>query len=105
MSLCLGAATAMAAAEKPDHLPDDKSRALVETTCTKCHSAKLLLQQRLSRAAWDRTITVMQERNGLWDLEPPVRKEILDYLEKHFAPSAQDSMDGLGPRSVNPLPQ
>ena len=85
-------------------LPDDKSRALVEQTCTKCHSPKLLLQQRLSRAAWDRVITVMQERNGLWDLEPPVRKEVLDYLEKHFAPVLRDSLDDLGPRNVNPLP-
>lgn len=87
-----------------DSLPDDKSRALVELTCTKCHSAKLLLQQRLSRDAWDRVVTVMQERNGLWELEPPVRKKILDYLEKHFAPVLKDALDELGPRNVNPLP-
>jgi len=85
-------------------LPEGKSRLLVETTCTKCHSAKLLTQQRLTRASWDRVITIMQERNGLWDLEPPARKEILDYFEEHFSPKSVDSMDGLGPRNVNPLP-
>lgn len=85
-------------------LPVDKGRDLVVTNCTKCHSPKQLSQQRLSRAAWDRTITVMQERNGLWELEPPIRTAILDYLEKHFSPKAHDSMDALGPRNVNPLP-
>lgn len=99
--LALSLLAAMAAG---DDLPAGKGKELIETTCTKCHSSKQLSQQRLSRAAWDRAITVMQQRNGLWDLEPDVRKEILDYLESHFAPQAKDSMDGLGPRTVNPLP-
>jgi len=58
---------------------------VVKTTCTACHSAKLVTQNRASRAGWEQMIDWMQETQGLWELgtNEPI---ILDYLATHYAP-------------------
>ncbi|MDQ2695448.1 MAG: hypothetical protein M3Z21_08755 [Pseudomonadota bacterium] len=61
---------------------------LVRAHCTACHSARLVTQQRLDRAAWERVIRWMQKTQGLWELPPPVEGRILDYLARHYAPAA-----------------
>ncbi len=58
---------------------------LVRNTCTGCHSAQLVTQNRATRAGWQSMIRWMQETQGLWELgdnEGP----ILDYLATHYAP-------------------
>lgn len=58
---------------------------LVRGTCTACHSAKLVTQNRATRAGWEEMIRWMQAKQGLWDLganEPA----ILDYLATNYAP-------------------
>lgn len=60
---------------------------IVRGTCTACHSAKLVTQNRATREGWKQMITWMQATQGLWDLgkNEPI---ILDYLSKHYAPKA-----------------
>ena len=55
---------------------------LVVKNCTVCHSADIILENHMSRKAWDKTITWMQKEQGLWELNKEVRKIILDYLAK-----------------------
>lgn len=55
---------------------------LVLGNCTVCHSADIILQNHMSRKAWDKTLTWMQEEQGMWELDKPDRKMILDYLSK-----------------------
>ena len=55
---------------------------LVIKNCTVCHSADIILENHMSRKAWDKTITWMQKEQGLWKLNKEVRKIILDYLSK-----------------------
>ena len=55
---------------------------LVVKNCTVCHSADIILENHMSRKAWDKTITWMQKEQGLWELNKEVRKIILDYLSK-----------------------
>ena len=58
---------------------------LVRTTCTACHSGKLVTQNRADREGWTKMIRWMQETQNLWDLgenEGP----ILDYLATYYAP-------------------
>ena len=55
---------------------------LVIKNCTGCHSAEIILENYMSRKAWDKTITWMQKEQGLWELNKEVRKIILDYLSK-----------------------
>ena len=58
---------------------------VVRPTCTACHSAKLITQNRATKEGWLQMIRWMQEKQGLWDLgkNEPI---ILDYLAKYYAP-------------------
>ena len=55
---------------------------VVLENCTVCHSADIILQNHMSRKAWDKTLIWMQEEQGMWELDKPDRKMILDYLSK-----------------------
>ena len=63
-------------------LPPVSGVELVIKNCTVCHSADIILENHMSRKAWDKTITWMQKEQGLWELNKEVRKIILDYLAK-----------------------
>ena len=79
-ALLVGSAlTAVAESEPP--LPQGPHRDVVEETCTACHSAAIILQNRMSRKRCDETITWMQNEQGLMDLPSQTRNQILDYLE------------------------
>ena len=56
---------------------------LVRATCTGCHSAKLIIQNRMNRQRWIETIRWMQKDQGLWSLGDSEVK-ILDYLSKNY---------------------
>lgn len=58
---------------------------VVRGTCTACHSAKLITQNRATREGWTEMIRWMQAKQGLWDLgkNEPI---ILDYLATNYAP-------------------
>ncbi|MEO0471670.1 MAG: monoheme cytochrome C [Bacteroidota bacterium] len=58
---------------------------MVKTTCTGCHSGKLVLQNRATRDGWQEMIHWMQESQGLWDLGEN-EDRILDYLSTYYAP-------------------
>jgi len=64
-------------------LPSGPGIDLVLGNCTMCHSTSIILQNHMSREAWDKTITWMQKEQGMWELEPEDRKAILGYLSKH----------------------
>ncbi|TXB63320.1 hypothetical protein FRY97_09840 [Phaeodactylibacter luteus] len=57
----------------------------VRATCTACHSAKLVTQNKATRDGWKTMIVWMQETQGLWDLGDK-EAEILDYLAANYAP-------------------
>jgi cytochrome c5 len=58
----------------------------VRATCTACHSAQLVTQNRATRAGWKSMIEWMQATQGLWDLGEQ-EATILDYLAKYYAPA------------------
>ena len=60
----------------------------VKKTCTVCHSAMMITQNKADRDGWLEMIRWMQAKQGLWELEPDVEKEILDYLATNYAPTA-----------------
>ncbi len=72
----------------------DEGFDVVRGTCTACHSAKLVTQNRATREGWKDMIVWMQETQGLWDLgsNEPI---ILDYLTKHYAPEEIERRPGL----------
>ncbi|MED5353380.1 MAG: hypothetical protein VX429_03055 [Nitrospinota bacterium] len=63
-------------------LPAGKGVKLVLENCTVCHSADIILQNHMSRKAWEKTIALMQKERGMGKLNKRDRKIILDYLTK-----------------------
>lgn len=66
-------------------LKNDENLQLIISSCTSCHSAQLITQNRATRSGWRQMIEWMQATQGLPDLGEKQPK-ILDYLAKHYAP-------------------
>lgn len=63
----------------------DSNLQTIIASCTSCHSAKLITQNKATREGWSSMIRWMQATQGLPDLgaNEPI---ILDYLAKYYAP-------------------
>ena len=66
-------------------LIDAANLTMVKAQCTSCHSAKLILQHRFTRAGWTERIRWMQKYHKLWNLGD-TEKPVLDYLSTHYGP-------------------
>jgi len=64
-------------------LKDAKGLMTVVNNCTNCHSAKLVIQNRMNKERWDATIRWMQDTQNLWDLGDN-QKVIVDYLVTNY---------------------
>lgn len=73
---------------------DDEGLQTVIVSCTPCHSAKLVTQNRANKEGWISIIRWMQETQNLWDLG---NKEtvIVNYLAKNYAPDEKGRRDNL----------
>lgn len=69
---------------------------LMETVnnCTTCHSAKLVMQNRMSKERWHATIRWMQETQNLWDLGDQ-EDIIVDYLVTNYPPQKKGRRQSL----------
>jgi cytochrome c5 len=65
-------------------LPPGSGRDAVTARCLSCHESDLIAQQRLTRAAWARSVDKMVRWGAL--VESDEREPMLDYLAAHFAP-------------------
>jgi hypothetical protein len=73
-----------------------EAEGLTETinNCTTCHSAKLLIQNRLSKEGWRSTIRWMQETQNLWDLGAS-EEVIVNYLANNYPPTKKGRRGNL----------
>lgn len=62
--------------------------------CTNCHSAQLVIQNRMNKETWQTTIKWMQETQSLWDLGEN-EDVIIDYLVKNYPPSSKGRREAL----------
>ncbi|MGC2648702.1 MAG: hypothetical protein WA261_20625 [Candidatus Sulfotelmatobacter sp.] len=65
-------------------LPAGPEQAKATTACTECHEARIILQQRLSKAAWTKEVDKMTKWGAVVD--PADRDALLDYLSSNFSP-------------------
>ncbi|MFK8161671.1 MAG: hypothetical protein AB8H12_04335 [Lewinella sp.] len=72
---------------------------IVRGTCTACHSAKLVTQNRATEEGWTEMIRWMQAKQGLWDLgaNEPI---ILNYLATNYAPEDIGRRAGLDVEAI-----
>jgi hypothetical protein len=78
------AATLPMPGTKFKELPAGKARADVEAACYACHSADLLVQQRLTPRQWTATVEKMMRWGAV--VPEPKKTPIIDYLSKNFGP-------------------
>lgn len=78
------AAIALGGPVAAQELPQGPGRDIVAKRCIACHEADLITQQRLSRAAWGRSVDKMVRWGATVDAAE--REPMLDYLAAHFAP-------------------
>lgn len=64
-------------------LKDAEGLMAVVNNCTNCHSAELVIQNRMDRERWIATIRWMQETQNLWNLGDN-EAIILDYLTTNY---------------------
>jgi hypothetical protein len=63
-------------------LPAGKAKAQVEASCYPCHSADILVQQRLTEKQWTATV----EKMIRWGAKADDKQAIIRYLSQHFGP-------------------
>jgi hypothetical protein len=75
--------TLLLRAQSPD-LPPGSAQAKVRTACLECHDANIIVQQRLSKAAWTKEVDKMIKWGAL--VEAADRDSFIDYLSTNFPP-------------------
>jgi hypothetical protein len=78
----LAASLCRAQTPSPAELPDGSLQAKATTACTECHEARIIVQQRLSKAAWTKEVDKMIKWGALVD--PQDRDALIDYLSANF---------------------
>src|SRR5271163_4962490 len=65
-------------------LPAGPMQAKATTACLECHEARIILQQRLTKAAWTKEVDKMTKWGAVVD--PADRDALIDYLSANFTP-------------------
>jgi len=80
-------------AQSPE-LPAGPMQQKVTTACTECHESRIILQQRLSKAAWTKEVDKMIKWGAVVDSAD--RDGFIEYLSANFPP---DKAPALMPRA------
>jgi len=65
-----------------DNLPVGSMQQKATTACTECHEARIILQQRLSKAAWTKEVDKMIKWGAVVDAKD--HDALIDYLSTNF---------------------
>jgi len=79
----LSVSTPLLRAQSPE-LPAGAMQHKVTSSCTACHDARIILQQRLSATAWGKEVDKMIRWGALVD--PTDRATFIEYLSANFPP-------------------
>ena len=82
-AICLG----LFAAEQPSGAPELPPGAIqnkARTACGTCHDAHIIVQQRLSKAAWGKEVDKMIKWGAI--INPSDRDALVEYFSTNFAP-------------------
>lgn len=73
---------------------DGEGLMAVVNNCTNCHSAQLVIQNRMNEERWMETIRWMQKTQNLWDLGDN-EKVIINYLVTNYPPMSKGRREAL----------
>jgi hypothetical protein len=86
----------LAASAQSPVLPSGPVAPKVQTACAECHDTRMIIQQRLSKAAWTKEVDKMTKWGAL--VEPSDRDSFIDYLSANFP---ADKPPYVAPRSAH----
>ena len=72
-----------AQSDSSTELPAGPMQAKATTACTECHDARIIVQQRLSKAAWTKEVDKMTKWGALVGSQD--RDALIDYLSANFS--------------------
>jgi hypothetical protein len=67
-----------------EDLPAGSMQAKATASCLECHEARIIVQQRLGKAAWTKEVDKMMKWGAVVD--PADRDALIDYLSSNFGP-------------------
>ena len=79
-----GSTMSQTAAKTTEDLPAGAMQAKATTACTECHEARIILQQRLSKAAWTKEVDKMTKWGAVVDAND--RDGLIEYFSGNFGP-------------------
>jgi hypothetical protein len=77
-----GLSSLTAASSAAPDLPAGEMQGKARTACMECHEARIILQQRLSKATWTKEVDKMIKWGAVVD--PKDRDALIDYLSTNF---------------------
>ena len=86
LALCLSPELNATDIDKASGLIKNPGWEQVRAHCGGCHSHALVTSQRADRNTWLDIIRWMQETQNLWQFQPQVETQILDYLATNYPP-------------------
>jgi len=78
-----------------EKLPAGPGKEKAQAACLTCHDARIIVQQRLSKAAWTKEVDKMVKWGA--DVDPKDRDVLIDYLSANVT---ADQPPYVAPRSV-----
>jgi hypothetical protein len=76
--------TFAASQKAAEDLPAGPMQAKATTSCLECHEARIILQQRLSKATWTKEVDKMIKWGAVVDASD--HDALIDYLSTNFSP-------------------
>ena len=96
LMLILSGVAGIAAASSPnEELPAGPAQEAAANACLSCHEARIIVQQRLSKAAWTREMDKMTKWGA--PVDPKDRDALIDYFSANFGP---DQAAYVAPRTA-----
>lgn len=89
--------TASAQPRKDNDLPAGPMQAKARTACTICHDSHIIIQQRLSKAAWGKEVDKMIKWGA--SVNASDRDALADYFSENFGPDKTAYVAGRSVRS------
>lgn len=81
--ICAAVVTATASSPN-EELPAGPVQEKAAAACLSCHEARIIVQQRLSKAAWTREMDKMTKWGA--EVDPKDRDALIDYFSANFGP-------------------
>ena len=84
VALICAVGIAEAASSPNEQLPAGPMQEKAGAACSSCHEARIIVQQRLSKAAWTREMDKMVKWGA--EVDPQDRDALIDYFSANFGP-------------------